>query len=349
MKHPAAQDDSNRQLLELLAIPGVAGYEDRVRSYLEERVARHGTPSVDAMGNLSVTIGEGRPRLLIVAHMDEIGLTVSGIDEDGLVHFEKLGTIDDRILSGSHVVIHGANGPVPGVVGAVPPHHGGSQGSSAADLAIDLGAASASEVRGFGVEVLNQVTFHKEARILNGNRLNCRGIDDRVGCALVLWALEHAAAKLTDAAVTFAWSVQEEVGLRGAHAMKDQRIAYDAVIPVDACATSNAPAHSRRIANFPLGAGPVLRMIDHGSIASPVLGAWLEQLAERAGIPLQKGVTGGETDGVPLQLSGAHMVPLTVPMRYVHSLAETADLRDIAAARKLLELVVTSAGQLPAS
>jgi putative aminopeptidase FrvX len=335
------------EIATLLGLPGISGFEDAVRAYVLEQVRDHAEPTVDAMGNVTVTFGRGGPRILIVAHMDEIGLVVSGIDAGGLVRFEKVGTIDDRLLAGRHVTVHGDRGPVSGVVGAVPPHHGGSAGSSPDTLAIDLGVRSAAEVRALGVRVLNQVTFVKLPRIMNGTRLNCRSIDDRLGCALVLWACRYAASRRVDATLTFAWSVQEEVGLRGAQALARGPLDFDVVIPVDACASTDGPNHPRRLGYLPLGSGPVLRMVDHGSMGSHELAAWLTGLAERHDIPLQRGVTGGETDGVPLQVTGAHMVPLTIAMRYVHSLAETCDLRDVENARRLLERIVDEAATAP--
>lgn len=334
-------------LRDLLELPGISGYEDRVRAYVLDRIGERAESVVDAMGNLSLTLGTAGPRLHLVAHMDEIGLVVSGIDPDGLVRFEKVGTIDDRLLAGRHVTIHTPGGARSGVIGAIPPHHGGSAGGGPATLAIDVGADSADEARAFGIEVLQQATFIKTPRIMNGTRLNCRSIDDRVGCALLMWTFEYASARTLDARITFTWSVQEEVGLRGAQALTHTAADHDVVIPIDACATTDGPNHPRRLACFPLGAGPVLRMVDHGSMGSHRLAAWLTDLATRHAVPLQRGVTGGETDGVPLQLTGAHMVPLTIAMRYVHSLAETADLRDIDHARRLLEHVVDEAGRAP--
>jgi len=339
--------DAFRDLDRLLALPGVSGYEDAVRDHLLARVGDLGPTSVDALGNMRLELGTTGPRILLVAHMDELGLVVSGIDADGAVRFEKVGTIDDRLRAGQRVVVHTAQGTLVGVVGATPPHHGGSSGATPDSLAIDVGASDAAGARALGVAVLDPVTFVKTPRIMAGTRLNCRAIDDRVGCALVLWAAEHAASSHLRARMTFAWSVQEEVGLRGAHALASTGEVYDVIIPIDACASSDGPNHERRLAYFPLGAGPVLRMIDHGALASRPLAAWLRDLAGRQGLPLQQGVTGGETDGVPLQLTGAHMVPLTIAMRYVHSLAETCDLRDIAVARRLLEAVVDEAATAP--
>jgi len=335
------------ELAALLALPGISGYEDAVRAYVLGQLRDLGEPRVDAMGNVTLTFGSGGPRILIVAHMDEIGLVVSGIDPDGLVRFEKVGTIDDRLLAGRHVTVHGDRGPLAGVVGAVPPHHGGSSGSGPATLAIDLGVRSADEARAVGVRVLNQATFVKHPRVMNGTRLNCRSIDDRLGCALVLQACRYASGRQLGATLTFAWSVQEEVGLRGAQALAQGPLTFDVVIPVDACASTDGPNHPRRLGYLPLGDGPVLRMVDHGSLGSPELAAWLTGLADRHGIPLQHGVTGGETDGVPLQVTGAHMVPLTIAMRYVHSLAETCDLRDVENARRLLERVIDEAATAP--
>ena len=330
----------------LLRIAGVSGYEAPVRRYIRSRIDGIGAVREDAMGNLSLTLGSSGPRLLIVAHMDEIGLVVSGIDADGAIRFEKVGTIDDRLLAGHHVEVHTRGGPVRGVIGANPPHLGGSAGASPATLAIDVGTDDAASTRRLGIAPLDSVTFVKVPRVMAGTRLNCRAIDDRVGCALVLWAAEYAAKRTLHGRVTFAWSVQEEVGLRGAQALAASSEQFDAVLAIDACASTDGPNHPKRLANFPLGQGPVLRMVDHGSIASFDFADWLDERASAIGVSLQRGVTGGETDGVPLQTTGAHMVPLTIPMRYVHSLAETCDLRDVTATRRVLERVVDDVAHL---
>jgi putative aminopeptidase FrvX len=278
--------------------------------------------------------------------MDEIGLLVTGITEDGFLRFEKVGTIDNRLLPGRLVHVQMPNGPISGVIGLNPPHLGGSPEPSPDNLAVDLGARDEHEVRALGIDVLQSITFRKVPRILNGNRLNCRAIDDRVGCYLVLKAYLYATSVALKAQVTFAWSVQEEVGLRGAHALARNHPAFDYVIPIDAFATTDAPNHQKRLAHVPLGKGPVLRMVDHGSIASFRLSRWIQDLARKYELPLQAGATGGETDGVPLQESGAHMVPLAIPMRYLHSLAEMADLRDIAHAETLLKRIIDHGGEL---
>lgn len=336
-----------RDLGRLLALPGISGYEDAVRDFVLTRIRELGPTTVDAIGNVRLELGTSGPRILLVAHMDEVGLLVSGIDADGAVRFEKVGTIDNRLLAGQRVEIHTSQGTLVGVIGATPPHYGGSEGATPDSLAIDVGALDFAGVEALGVSVLDPITFVKTPRIMAGTRLNCRAIDDRVGCALVLWTAEHAATSNVQARITFAWSVQEEVGLRGAQALAWNGDAYDFIIPIDACASSDGPNHERRLAYFPLGAGPVLRMIDHGSLASRPFAAWLRDLAGRHGLLLQHGVTGGETDGVPLQVTGGHMVPLTIAMRYVHSLAEMCDLRDIAAARRLLEAVIDEAATAP--
>ena len=325
----------DEQFERLLALEAISGFEDPVREYLIEQTAGYGQQQVDAMGNLTVTVGEGEPSLLIVAHMDEVGMLITGTTPDGYLHFQKIGTIDDQLLPGRVVTVHTTAGARPGVIGSRPPHLGGSKNASVENLVIDVGAASSDEAKSLGFGVLQPVTFRKEIRELGPNRVNCRGLDDRAGCYVVLKALEHAAKSSATGRVTFAWSVQEEVGLRGAAALA-QSAKYDFVAPVDAFATTDAPDHPRHIAYVPLGKGPVLRMVDHGAIASRIFGRALVDLARHHSIPLQVGATGGETDGKPLQEAGGHMVPIALPMRYLHSLAETADMRDIRNAIRLI-------------
>lgn len=327
------------RLKRLLTISGVSGFEDAVREYLVSELPESVDYRIDRVGNLIVKVGEGSPALLYVAHMDEIGFLVTGICDDGFLKFQRIGTIDASIVAGTSVTVHTKNGHVPGVIGIRPPHLGGGQGLEFDSLVIDVGVDSRQEAVALGVEPLQSVSFVRTPVTMAQNNVNCRTLDDRFGCYVLLKACHYAASANVRGSVTFVWSVQEEVGLRGARALANE-LNFDVAIPVDAYATS-VPSHGNNsYTPVALGGGPVLRMFDHGSIASLPLAQWLTRIAADSGITIQAGSTGGETDGVPLQESGAHMVPLAVGIRYLHSLAETANLDDIENCAKLLNCVI---------
>jgi putative aminopeptidase FrvX len=332
-------------LMDLVRIPGISGFEDAVRDYIIARIPSEFSTRVDPMGNVIATIGSGGPKLLFMAHMDEIGFLTTGITPDGYIRFQKIGTIDDAILPGTAVVLHGSAGPQNGVIGVRPPHLGGASSMKAEQFVIDVGLDSAENVRSLGIDLLQQVTFFREPRMMGAHRLNCRSLDDRFGCYSLLQVANHIANTPLSGTIQLVWSVQEEVGLRGAAALS-HTLSYDFAFPVDAYATSESRDVASRYVYAEPGAGPVLRLFDHGSIGSPQLARWLVDLAARANIALQRGATGGETDGVRLQEAGVHMVPLAVAMRNLHSLAEMADLRDVEAIVQLIQLIIANAAEL---
>lgn len=332
-------------LMDLVKIPGISGFEDAVRTYVLDHIPTEFSTTVDPMGNVIATIGSGTPRLLFMAHMDEIGFLTTGITTDGYIRFQKIGTIDDAILPGTAVVVHGTNGPHNGVIGVRPPHLGGASSMTAEQFVIDLGLRSAAEVSTAGIDLLQQVTFFREPRLMGANRLNCRTVDDRFGCYSLLQVAEQIARQQLSATVQLVWSVQEEVGLRGAAALSNT-LSYDFAFPVDAYATSESREVASRYVYAEQGAGPVLRLFDHGSIGSPQLAKWLLKLAEENNIAIQIGATGGETDGVRLQEAGVHMVPIAAAMRNLHSLAETVDLRDVAGVIDLILSVIANTGDI---
>ena len=314
-------------LADLLSLPGPSGHEGPVRNFIAEVTAGLGEQAVDALGNFTVSLGTEGPRVLFVAHMDEIGLQVTHIEDDGFLRFAKIGTIDDRVILGTPVVVHASRGPLNGVT-TVPPSSAPSSARSWRELAIDIGVRSRPAAEALGVEVGIPVTFRRQLALLNRRYLSGWALDDRWGCFVVVKVLQHAARRLPRARFTFAWSVQEEVGLRGAWALAAQH-RFDVIFPVDGFATSAAPGHRRFLAYAELGAGPVLRLVDHGAIASRKLADWVQDIARRRQIPLQRGVSGGETDGKPLQARGGHMLPLSIPMRYAHSAAQMLHLDDL--------------------
>lgn len=332
-------------LNQLLTTPGVSGFEERVRTVIESAVDGYAHTSVDEAGNLLATVGSGSPALLFAAHMDETGFLVTSITDDGFLRFRKLGAVDDTVLAGALVTVHGENGDLPGLIGIRPPHLGGGRSMPADSFVIDIGAASSAEAQQMGATPLVPASFRREPRILGGDTINCRSLDDRFGCYALVRACEYAAAHTPGCRVVFAWTAQSEVGLRGARSLL-HALDYDVAIPVDACESSSDRDGDYTVTPLSPGDGPALRLVDDASIASRPLAQWLMRLAGRHNIALRSGAAGGSTDGVPLQEAGVPMVPLTIPMRYVHSLAETASISDIEAVTTLLKRIMDSAVEL---
>ncbi len=336
----------SRELLErLVKIPGVSGFEDRIREELRSLVEGLGRVEVDRVGNLVLHLGGSGPRILIAAHMDELGLVVTGIGEDGLLAFRKLGGIDDSILPSTHVLVHGSKGPVPGVIGAEPPHlrmtrKGDEKPRPWYELRIDVGADSRDEAVSLGVDVLDPVTFQKQVSYLAGGKyIATRGLDDRAGCsALVELAKLVSAGEVEPRAeVILAWTVQEEVGIRGARALSTE-YKPDAFIAVD----TSTCCHPAITGDLRLGKGPVLRAVDNYYIAHPGLAKAIVAAAREHGVPLQVATAGGGTDAGAFQLQGVPSAAVSAPVKYTHSLVEKMHLGDYRDWVRALAAIITS-------
>ena len=326
-------------LRSLVQAPGVSGYEDRVREEIRRHIQGLGRVEEDRVGNLILHLGGKGPRLLIAAHMDELGLVVTGIEDSGLLAFRKLGGLDDIVVASSHVIVHTSKGPVEGVVGVDPPHIRGVLGErdkqvTWKDLRIDIGASSRDEALEMGVRILDPVTFKKHFTILAGGKyVATRALDDRAGCS----ALVQLARLVAEGGVEpgyeliLAWTVQEEVGLRGARALASE-FKPDYFVAVDTISC----CHPVVTGQLRVGGGPALRGVDNYYIAHPKLARAVVRAAERARVPLQLAAAGGGTDAAAYQLEGVPSVAVSAPLRYTHSLAEVMSVSDYEGWIKLL-------------
>ena len=333
-------------LKRLLAATGVSGYEAPVRDAIREILADLAELETDALGNLYVTLGEGVPHILLIAHMDELGLLVTHIEDNGCLRFRKVGGIDDRVLPSRSVIVHTREGPVQGVIGMAPPHLMLDRAEMKQvvpwhKMQIDLCTRSRSETEALGVRLMDPVTIRKAAFLMQKKYLCCRSIDDRFGCAILVKLLERLSKQKLNRRVSLVWSVREEIGLHGATVIGN-RLTPDIVLAVDSYATGDAPDVPFHLAPTRLGDGPVLRLVDNRAIASTELRHQLENLAAKQKIPLQVGATGGGTDGGAIQLSGSgtHMMAMSVPVRYLHSMVEICHLDDLTNLLNLLEKAV---------
>jgi putative aminopeptidase FrvX len=329
-------------LREAVFTPGPSGFEGPVRDLVVSRLKAMGfDPEVDALGNVVLEVGEG-PRLLVAAHMDELGFVVTGITEEGLLTFRKLGGIDDRVLPGSHVEVLTSKGPVPGVIGITPPHLQVAEKEPGVvpwrELRIDVGASSREEAEELGVRVLDPAVFKKPwSELAGGRAVATRALDDRVGVAILL----ELARLVAEGAVrpswrlVLAWTVQEEVGLRGA-AYVAERVRADAALIVDtmACCSREITGAARP------GAGPVLRALDNQHIAPEPLRRWLLDSARAAGVEMQLATAGGTTDAAAFQRAGIPSVAIGVLTKYAHSTAEVAFKSDMEDALKVVASAV---------
>ena len=337
----------NALLEKLSNANGISGAEGAVAKIIRDEVAPYVDEiKTDRMGNL-VAIKKGDDfKIMLAAHMDEIGLMVQYIDEKGFIRFVGVGGWYNPVLVSQRVILHGEKGDVLGVLGMKPPHvmeeADRKKPIELANLFIDVGAHSAEEVEAMGITVGTTVTIDRDYQPLAGTVVTGKALDNRVGCAMLIGALKEMETKHTIYAV---FTVQEEVGLKGAKTAAfslnpDVAIATDVTIPGD------SPGIERRKAPVFMGEGPVVVMVSasgRGHLADPRMVDWLKKTAKKHDIKIQLEVgDGGNTDAsaINFERGGIPSVPVSVPARYIHSPVEVIDLKDLQGAIELLRLAV---------
>ncbi len=325
---------------------GVAGREDEVRELLRQMLSPHvDEVKEDKMGNL-VGIIRGKsehPKIMVAAHMDEVGLLVKNITREGFLQFAKIGGIDDRILIAREVVVLTDRGLVKGVIGSKPPHilkeEERKKVIEASDLFIDVGASSKEEVEQMGIKVGDFVAFDLKFWRLKEDVVVGKAFDDRAGCAAlveVAKALWEQKEKLRST-VYLVGTIQEEVGLRGA-ATATYSIYPDVGLAIDTAIAGDVPGVKEAEAPIKLGKGPALTVADAGLITSPKLLRVLIEAAEESKIPYQlESGTAGTTDAARMAITreGVLSSVIAIPTRYIHSPASILKLSDLENAVRL--------------
>lgn len=331
-------------LRELTAIHGPCGFEEDVASYIAQRLKGSvDTIKVDGVGNLicSKKGNQSGPKIVVAAHMDEIGFIVKKIEESGLIRFEKLGGHDDRILLSQRVQINTSQGFRSGVIGTISAHmmkfDDEQKVRAHQQLYIDVGASSKQEVLESGIQIGDSVTWYPHFDHLSDHRIVGKAFDDRAGCAVLIQALEELDANDFAGEFVGIFTVQEEVGLRGARVASHQENA-DVAIALDTTAVSDTPEEMMD-QTLALGAGTGIKVIDFSLIATKKVRNHLVEIAEANSIPYQLEVFPGiGTDAGELSLAhqGIPTGVLSIPSRYAHSSIEVIDVNDLEATKDLL-------------
>ncbi len=321
---------------------GLAGREDEVRKIMKDSLKPYVDEiSEDKLGNI-IAVKKGKksaPKVMLAAHMDEIGLFVKTISKEGFLQFTKIGGIDDRILLGQKVLVHTEMGPLHGIIGSKPPHIQKEEERKKVftydELFIDIGAGSQEEAKKMGVKIGDPVSFDiKFARIGNDVVLG-KAFDDRVGCAVMIEAMKML--KQTECTVYAVGTVQEEVGLRGA-TVAAFGIYPDVGIALDVTVAGDVPGVKEVEAPVKMRKGPAIEVADMGLITHPKVLRLLVEAAEENNIPyqLETGLP-GSTDAARIALTreGVPSGVVSVPTRYIHSPASMASLKDMENAVKL--------------
>ena len=319
---------------------GVSGHETAVREAVAKRLPAWARPEVDARGNLTVSFGTGGQELLFVAHTDELGYEITGIQEDGTATVRKRGGFFDSLLEAHPVIVHAARGQVGAVVAPRPNYQRATESQpKPEEVLIEFGTTSRQQTAALGVAKGDTVTVRKHFSQLAGTRGTGRAIDDRAGCAALLAALATIDPSKVTNRVTFAWVVEEETGLAGSGALAE-RLHPAYAFAVDTFVSSDSPVDPQRMAHILLGTGAVLRAVDNSSITPPATVARIRAMAAARGIPTTVGVTSGGNDGSQFSRGGSIVVPISWPGRYSHSPVEVVDGRDLDALVRLIGMLV---------
>ncbi len=315
------------EIRELVCRTGVSGNETAVAEYIKGQILPYADKVYeDTLGNLvAVRKGDG-PKVMLMAHMDEIGLVASFVDEKGFIRVSAVGGVDAKMVLGRPVRFEN------GVMGVFICGDEEKKKLSVKDCFVDIGATDRAEALK-RVEPGMTASFLSET-FETGGKVVSNALDDRVGCYCLMETLRRLKNPTCEVYAVF--TVQEEVGLRGAK-VSGFEIAPDVAIAVDVTLSGDYPDGEETAAA--LGKGTAIKLRDRSAIAAREIVEDLENLAARKGIPAQRDVlSAGGTDIGSVQLLGKGVLVggLSVPVRYCHSAVEMADKGDVEATVALL-------------
>jgi putative aminopeptidase FrvX len=313
-----------------------SGFEAPIREVIHDEIRGLADEiSVDALGNLVARKFKPRvngKRIMLAAHMDEIGLMATHVDENGFIRFSGMGGIRLTALIGSRVRF--ASG-IPGVISS-DRLTDLSKAPTIEQCFIDVGASSR---RDCPIQVGDVCSFERPFMEL-GDRLVAKSMDDRIGCVVLIETMRRLADSPHE--LHFVFTTQEEVGLRGA-TTSAYGVDPDIGISVDVTATGDTPKGLKM--EVSLGKGPAVKVKDGGMLADPRIVNWMVRTAEKHHIPYQREVLeGGTTDARVMQVTRAGVPAgcISIPTRYVHSPSEMVDFQDVENAVKLMVLLLSA-------
>lgn len=334
-------------LKKLSDAPGVSGFEDEIRNIMINELKNHVDDiEVDKLGNMIATRKgnvDGK-KIMLAAHMDEIGLMVRYIDKNGFIKFSKIGGINDQMLLNQKVSIHTSNGIVPGVIGSKPPHRmKEAERKKVLDyenMFIDIGASKREEAEEM-VKLGDTATIDQSFEALGKLHMG-KALDNRIGCAVLIEVMKRAK---TDATIYGVGTVQEEVGLKGAKTSAF-KLNPDMAIALDVTIAGDHPGIKEEDAPAKIGEGPAIILTDasgRGLITHPTVKDLLIKVGDEEEIPYQLEVSeGGTTDATAIHLTreGIPTGVISPPTRYIHTPVSVVAMEDVENAVKLILAVL---------
>ena len=315
----------------LCALNGPSGYEDAVRDYLKKEAEPYADQMTVLPNGSLIVFKRGktqlRHKLMLCAHMDEVGMVVSKIEEDGFLRFQFVGGVDRRVVIGKKVFV--GDEKHPGIIGMKPIHltEDGEEKTvpKRKELYIDIGAENKKEAEEMTF-LGDYVNFQSDVTELPNGYIRMKAIDDRIGCAILLETLK----KELPVDCWFAFTVQEEIGGRGAHASAHY-IQPDICLIVEGTTAADIPPSSGAGKVCSPGKGPVLPFIDRATIYDRELFRLLAKIADEKGIPWQtKTRIAGGTDAQAIQRAcgGCKVAAVSAALRYIHSPSSVGNVKD---------------------
>lgn len=333
--------DTTLMLMEFSRRTGTSGQEWDAAGYAEKLLSAYGKTSRTPLGSLVCTVNpapRGGLHILLDAHIDQVGLVVTFVEDDGFVRVANVGGTDLRVLPATPVILHAAEGDIVGVIASTPPHLSDGKGKTVPveELSVDLGL-SGEEAR-TAVLPGDRVTLYTNPRPLLGGQFSGRAMDDRAGCVAILKALEYLDGRYPGIGLSVLFSSMEEVGGQGARtAAYALQPTHSIAVEVSFGYTPDAPRAKCGI----VGEGP---MIGIAPILSPWLSRALGDLAEGEGVPFQWEVMGGRTstnaDSIAVTAGGVEMGLLSIPLKYMHTAIETVSVADVENTGKLMAYAI---------
>lgn len=330
-------------LKNLTDINGVSGNEGAVRNYIKDQISHYVDEIiVDAVGNL-IAFKKGSSsdvKVMLAAHMDEVGFIVGGYNDGGMVKFHNIGGIDARILPGKAVLIGSLPG-IPGVIGAKAIHMQEREEFRAnwkrENMYIDIGAKNKDEAEKLA-PLGEYISFKSEFVEFGQDCIKAKAFDDRVGCGVLMEVLKRNYEYDLYACFT----VQEEIGLRGAE-VAAYRIMPNLALVFECTSCSNVPETEEHQYTTKLGAGPAITLMDRGVYPDKDLVSYIWDLAKRHNIEVQyKQTVSGANDGAKIQRTGkgVRLAVISVPCRYLHSPSSVISKKDYEGCKKLCSCIL---------
>ena len=327
----------DKLLKDLFESSGISGYENEVAQIIKKELLKSCSDvKIDNFGNVIGKKGNGTKKIMIAAHMDEIGLVVKYINNEGFIYFVKVGGIADMVLPGQRVVIKAKKGDVIGVIGTKPPHLMSPEERNKTvthdNMFIDIGCSSKEEALK-KVELGDQIIFEPNAGVLNGDVYYGKAVDNRVACYAMIKIMEKLSNDI-NAQVYAVATAQEEVGLKGART-SSFAIAPDFALVVDTTVAGDVPGIDEKTSAFKIGKGVGITLIEasgRGTIVNSSVRETILSVAKEKKIDYQVAITeGGMTDAALIYMNREGILTgiLSIPTRYLHASTSVFHKKDL--------------------